>query len=71
MNQQILAIDQYGTKLLLDGEHPRKELLEILQASHAEKMYIDTASGETKHIGYVVAGMWYRFYVLGDWTGRL
>lgn len=56
-----LGIDQYGNKYVLNTKHPRKELLERLNASKAEKMYIDNG----KFIGYVIKGLWialYKFY---------
>ncbi len=57
MNFKTLGIDQYGNYYRL-GKYPRKELLERLGRKHCQKMYCDTNSGESKHIGYVIAGLW-------------
>ena len=47
-----MAIDQYG-QTYHGLEHPRKDLLERLGRSHAEKMYRDTLDGRTVCTGYV------------------
>jgi hypothetical protein len=65
----ILAKGHWGTDLYLEGKHPRKELLDKLGRSHADKVYIDTKSG-VKHIGYIVAGQWFTFYNLTQWEGK-
>jgi len=57
----MIAIDQYGQRYRLRSKHPRKELLEMFGRQHASKMYLDTADG-TKHIGYVIAGMWLEIF---------
>lgn len=55
-----MAIDQYGTTY--HGlQHPRKDLLEKLGATHADKMYQDK-DGITVHIGYVISGLWLTLY---------
>ena len=66
----IHAIDQYGTRLVLEGSHPRKELLDELGACHADKMYVDKTDGRTVHIGYIVRGSWWRFYTVEPWEVR-
>ena len=48
-----IGIDQYGQHYHID-EHPRKELLEQLGATHADKMYIN----DDEHIGYIINGLW-------------
>ena len=53
-----MATDQYGQTYHDLGPHPRKELMNRLGTSHAAKMYVDTKSGETRHIGYVIARLW-------------
>lgn len=60
----FIAFDQYGNHFQIK-KHPRKELLERFDRSHAEKMYTDTANG-SKHIGYVIAGHWLRVWKLQD-----
>lgn len=40
MKKQYIAIDQYG-QTWKNLEHPRKDLMERIGCSHAEKMYID------------------------------
>ena len=61
-----LGIDQYGGKYTLKT-HPRKELLEQLGASRAEKMYIDTTSGEARHKGYIINGLWIDIFTITSW----
>ncbi len=63
-----LGLDQYGDTYHIN-KHPRKELLEQLGCKHASKMYVDTKSGDTKHVGYVVAGRWINVYVVSEWKG--
>lgn len=63
----IHAVDQYGTKLVLEGKHPRKELLEELGRKHADRIYVDTKDGRTLHVGYIVAGSWWSFYNVTRW----
>ena len=58
-----LAVDQYDQKFLLH-EHPRKELLALLGAKHADKIYHDTKTGAAKHVGYVIRGGWLTVYRL-------
>jgi hypothetical protein len=58
-----IAIDQYGDKVFID-KYPRKELLEKRGIKHIAKMYCDTKDGQTKHIGYILQGSWYRVYGL-------
>lgn len=48
-----IGIDQYGQHYHIE-DHPRKELLEQLGATHANKMYI----GDGLHIGYIIHGLW-------------
>lgn len=66
-----LAIDQYGHKLLLESKYPRKELLAYHNTSHADKVYVDTKEGTSRHIGYVVSGYWYTLYKLTLFNGKL
>lgn len=56
-----MAIDQYGNTF--HGlKHPRKELLERLGYTHAQKMYQDKTDGSTVHVGYVIGGHWLTLY---------
>ena len=63
--------DQFGQTYHDLGPHPRKALLEMFDKSHADKMYIDTKDGETKHIGYIVGDLWITLYNVTEWTGRV
>ncbi len=45
MKKQYIAIDQYG-QTWKNLEHPRKDLMEKIGCSHAEKMYIDGEDGK-------------------------
>lgn len=68
----FLAINEHGgPKLLLTGDkHPRKQLLEKMGGTHADKMYVDTKDGKAKHVGYIVAGAWWRIYEVHNWEGK-
>lgn len=50
-------------------KHPRGQLLKKCFKKHAEKMYVDTTEGKTKHIGYIVSGEWFRLYEVHSWEG--
>ena len=59
--QYFMAVDQYGATY--HGlTHPRRDLLDRLDAKHADKMYVDALSGECVHIGYVIKGLWLTVY---------
>lgn len=65
----FMARDQYGQEIHLPGcQHPRKELMVKLGARHASKMYVDTKSGGSKHIGYIIGGRWFTLYTVGEWS---
>lgn len=66
-----MGIDQYGQHYDSLGQYPRKALLEQLHCKHADKMYVDTKSGETKHIGYIISGLWIRIFNVSEWLGKL
>ena len=59
--KRYMAIDQYG-ETYHGLTYPRKDLLERLCRTHADKMYTDMKDGSTKHIGYIIAGLWLRVY---------
>lgn len=61
----LIAIDQYGQTYRL-AKHPRKELLELLGATGAQKIYRDTVRGEVKHCGYLIRGLWLDVFRLAD-----
>lgn len=56
-----VALSQYGRVHLCTTPHPRKELLDLCDRRHAERMYIDTHDGPAC-IGYVIAGEWWTLY---------
>ena len=62
----LMAIDQYGTHYTIE-KSPRKELLEQLGSTHADKMYRDTKDGKTRHSGYIIAGLWLEIFTVGLW----
>lgn len=62
LKYNYLAIDQYGEKILLK-DHPRKELMDYLGATHADKMYVDI-EGKLNHIGYVIRRHWFDVFKL-------
>lgn len=64
-----MGIDQYGTHYDNLGEHPRKALMDKLYIKHAEKMYVDDKDGNTKHVGYIIGGLWINLYTVSEWNG--
>ena len=66
-----MAIDQHGQTFHGLGKYPRKALLEILNRSHADKMYVDKISdplkGQSVHIGYIISGLWLTIYEVNHW----
>lgn len=69
MTTWTMARDQHGQTFHDLGRHPRKELLKRLGRRHAAKMFCDTRSGETRHTGYVIAGLWLTLYTVTPWEG--
>jgi hypothetical protein len=67
--KDTMAIDQYGHAYHGLGNHPRKALLERLDRKRASKMYVDTKTG-TKHIGYIIRGLWLTVYNVTRWEGN-
>lgn len=63
----IEARSNYGHSVILEGIHPRKELLNKLGERHAEKIYRDKKDGRTVSVGYIVRGEWFTFYNLTPW----
>jgi len=58
-----MAIDErHGDTYHLKTMHPRKELMERLGYKSARKMFTDTKSGDTKHVGYVIGPHWCQVY---------
>lgn len=56
--RQYMAVDQHG-QTYHGLEHPRKDLLERLGTTHADKMFVDnTGTGKARHCGYVIARLW-------------
>lgn len=66
----ILAINQFGGKLLLSSKHPRKELLQRTGFIHADRMFLDDKHGNTYHVGYIVGGLWWTFYECSEWKRK-
>lgn len=64
-----MAVDQYGHYYGALGTHPRKELLRILNRKHAAKMFIDNDKGESRHVGYIIAGLWLSVFNVTEWSG--
>jgi hypothetical protein len=54
--KKYIAIDQYGKKEFVDTV---KELSEISNNKHIDKMYQDKADGTACHVGYVIGGHWW------------
>jgi len=66
----MIAKDQNGQVYWIEGKSPRKELLEKLHSHSAQKMYIDSKSGESKHIGYIINGLWLTFFKVTEFVGE-
>ncbi len=63
-SKRHVGVDQYGETYWL-GRCPRKELLEKLGRSRAQKMYRDDTSQQGRHhVGYVIAGLWIEVFTL-------
>jgi hypothetical protein len=60
--KNYMAIDQYGNTEHNLGGHPRKELMDRCDRKHANRMYIDSKTRGTLHIGWIVAGRWFTVY---------
>ena len=56
-----MAIDQFG-ETYHGLKHPRKDLMEQLGATKAERIYVDAKNGDILHVGYVIAGHWCRIF---------
>jgi hypothetical protein len=56
--------DQYGQYYHDLGRHPRKELMHRIGRSSAKKMYQDSKDGSTKHVGYIIGGLWISLYTV-------
>lgn len=57
--KHLLYIDQYGNKFFASTV---KELREKVGGGRISKMYLDTASGEVLHVGYVIGQHWLTAY---------
>lgn len=66
---RYMGIDQHGNTY--HGlVNPRKDLLERLGRQHAEKMFLDTKTGESKHCGYVIASCWISLYQVTEFESK-
>lgn len=65
MSYKYIAIDQYNNVVRI-RKNPRKELLECMNASYAQKMYV----GDGEHTGYVVSGLRFTVYRIEPLTKR-
>ena len=66
--QAYMAIDQYGETYHIGyAKSPRQWLLTHFNRQSAQKMYVDTKSGKTRHDGYIIAGHWLTIYRVENW----
>lgn len=66
--KMFMAIDQYG--ITFHGlEHPRKDLMGLIGAKHASKIYADAESGKPRHVGYIMGKRWFRVYEVIPFKG--
>lgn len=61
----LMGIDQYG-QTYHGLKKPRKDLLEQLGRTHANKMYRDI-KGKSVHVGYIIGGLWIEIYQVKPW----
>lgn len=66
-NLGTMAIDQYGETYHMGNSPPRKWLLDHFGRQHCSKMYVDRLSGETRHVGYIIAGHWLEVFSVCAW----
>lgn len=66
----FIGFDQYGNTYHLE-RYPRKELLEQLYATRAEKMFCCDRYGQARHIGYVIKDHWVRLYRICDFKNNV
>ena len=67
MKHTTMAIDQYDQTYHDLGGHPRKALLERLCRKSARKLYVDAKHGQPEHVGYVIADLWLRLFIVTPW----
>ena len=67
--KSVMGIDQHGTTYHSLGKHPRKTLLVRLDATKADKIYVDDEDG-SKHVGYIIHGLWITLYNVEPWEER-
>jgi len=58
-----MAVDQHG-QTFHNLKHPRKDLMERLGSTHADKMYIDDKNNNSFHTGYIIAGLWLSLFIV-------
>jgi hypothetical protein len=56
-----LALDQWGNKYVFNATHPRRKLMAKHGVRSAREIYVDPGA---RYIGWIVAGHWYRVYLL-------
>ena len=68
-----VAMGNRGTTVHMTNarKHPRKQLLDKLGKTHADKMYTGVRGLPVRgiHIGYVVGGEWFTVYEVHEWMG--
>jgi hypothetical protein len=67
MKLGYIGIDNYNNYYHIK-KYPRKELLQQLGFKYAQKMFVDTKKGKTKHIGYIIGGHWINVYEIHEWA---
>ena len=67
VHRGYMAIDQHGQTYHIGDNAPRKWLLNRFWRQHAEKMYRNNATGRTRHVGYIIAGLWMEIFRVCQW----
>jgi hypothetical protein len=65
----FMARSPYGETIhLREPRFPRQQLLAKLGRQHCQKMFVDTKTGEVKHVGYVIGGQWWTLYEVREFA---
>lgn len=59
---RYLAVDQYGTKMIIKGATPRKAIMEATGSTYANAIYVGHQNYSMKKVGYYSGGAWYNIF---------
>jgi hypothetical protein len=61
-NVKYFARNQMGDVHMCVTRWPRQELKSLSGGGRVSKMYVDDASGNAQHVGYVIGDQWWTLY---------